>query len=318
LLVVLASPASLISIGATAGMIILVWEIIGSLLLAVPRCQVVMVPFSLAMHAILAVIGFVDFATLAFPLLFTFIPANYYQVLNKNANLRLSRLRVDRAHAYLAINVIGGAYTGIYTHIAPLFNKFFVTGMLFNLAALVFIWPILYTLFSPSPPEWGGVPVLNRDMPKFLYLFPVLLVLYALTPYFGLRTAGNFTMYSNLRTEGSTSNHLLLGSNPIKFWEYQEDVVRIIEIDDDAGEAIHHYDRFRSGLLLPVVEFRKWIYRWTQAGAEVPLEFEYRGKIYSTKDIVNDPEWRTDERTWEMVLMDFRGVQPSGPKECSW
>ena len=317
LLVVLASPTFLRSIGTVAGMVILLWELIGALLLAVPRFQVVVVPFSLAMHGILAVVGFVDFATLALPLLFTFVPSNYYQVLNRPANLRFFGL-VHRVHIYLAINLIGAAYTGVYTHIVPLVNNIFVTGMLFNLAALVFIWPILSTLFSPSPPTWGGVPVLNQNMPKFLYVFPVLLVLYPMTSYVGLRTAGNFSMYSNVRTEGSGSNHFLLRNNPIKIWDYQEDVVRIIEIDDEAGRVIHHYDRFQSGLQLPVIEFRKWIYKWTQAGSEVPLTFEYRGKIFSTKDIVKDPVWRTHERTWEMVLMDFRGIQPVGPNQCKW
>ena len=57
---------------------------------------------------------------------------------------------------------------------------------------------------------------------------------------------------------------------------------------------------------------------WTQAGFEVPLTLEYRGKIYSTKDIVKDPVWRTDERTWEMVLMDFRAIQPDGHNLCRW
>jgi hypothetical protein len=318
LLVLLASPTSLREIGAATGIVIILWELIGSLLLAVPRFQVVMVPFSLAMHAILAVVGFVDFGTLAFALLFTFVPADYYQMLNRPVNLRFSGLLVDRAHVYFAITLIGAAYTGIYDHIYPLLNKFFVTGMLFNFAVLVFIWPILSALFSPSPPVWRGVSIFNNNMPEFLYLFPVLLVLYAMTSYVGLRTAGNFSMYSNLRTEGSGSNHFLLRDNPMKIWDYQQDVVRIIKIDDGAGAAIHHYDRFRSGLQLPVVEFRKWIYEWTQAGFEVPLTFEYHGRIHSTKDIVKDSEWSTDERTWEMLLLDFRAVQPDGPKECTW
>jgi hypothetical protein len=51
---------------------------------------------------------------------------------------------------------------------------------------------------------------------------------------------------------------------------------------------------------------------------EVPLTFEYHGRIHSTKDIVKDSEWSTDERTWEMLLLDFRAVQPDGPKECTW
>ncbi|MGH3145884.1 MAG: hypothetical protein ACRDTR_08800, partial [Rubrobacter sp.] len=187
-------------------------------------------------------------------------------------------------------------------------------------ALLVFVWPILSTIFSPSPrPVWGGVPVLNRRMPRFMLVFPVLLLLFGMTSYLGLRTAGNFSMFSNLRTEGDLTNHLLLRSNPIKVWGYQEDaVVFIKKVDADVAEVIHGYPRPRRGEELPVVELRKWIYEWTRAGYAVPMRFEYRGEIHATRDIVKDPVWRTEERDWEMVLMDFRVIQPDRPNRCRW
>ena len=302
---------------------VICWELIGGLLLAVPRFQVAILPFSLTMHAVLAMVGFVDFGALAFSLLFTFVPLNYYQVLNSHVTLRSFRLQIHRAHVYFIINVIGGILSGIHIYIYPFLDSLYelklFSGLLFNLAVLIFIWPILSTVFSPSRrPVWGGVSVLSRRMPKFMFEFPVLLLLFAMTSYVGLRTAGNLSMFSNLRTEGNSSNHLLLRSNPIKVWNYQEDVVRFTEIDDEFGEIIHHYPRPLRGRELPVIEFRKWIYEWTRAGHAVPVTFEYRGEIYSTKDIVKDPVWRTDERNWEMVLMDFRVIQPHGPNECRW
>ena len=115
-------------------------------------------------------------------------------------------------------------------------------------------------------------------------------------------------MFSNLRTEGTSSNHLLFRSNPIKVWGYQEDVVRFMEI--------RH--AWLKGNSLPIVEFRKVIYEWTQAGQTVPLELEYRGETYSTEDIVKDPVWRTEKRNWEMMLLDFRVIQPEGPNQCRW
>jgi len=142
-----------------------------------------------------------------------------------------------------------------------------------------------------------------------MFVFLVLLFLYGMTPYLGLRTAGNFTMFSNLRTEGTFSNHLLLRSNPIKVWGYQEDVVRFMDMRDASGLKENS---------LPIVEFRKAIYDWTKAGQTVPLELEYRGEIYSTEDIVKDPVWRTEKRNWEMMLLDFRVIQPEGPNLCRW
>jgi len=142
-------------------------------------------------------------------------------------------------------------------------------------------------------------------------------LLHGLTSYLGLRTAGNFTMFSNLRTEGPASNHLLLSGNPVKLWHYQEDVVRFIRIDDRRSRIGYQYQPL-EGSLLPVVEFRKLIYRWTKAGAAVPMTFEYRGTIHSTTDITRDPEWETRSRDWAMRLLDFRVIQPNGPNACRW
>ena len=46
--------------------------------------------------------------------------------------------------------------------------------------------------------------------------------------YLGFRTAGNFTMFSNLRTEGTRSNYLLLARDPLKIGGYQANVVRFL------------------------------------------------------------------------------------------
>jgi hypothetical protein len=295
------------------------WELFGGLLLTVPRFQLAILAFSLTMHAALALVGFVDFGTLALSLLFAFVPSDYVRMLTVPATLPFSGLRIRRVHIYFVINAVGGALSGVDALIYPFFGSLLISGVFFDIAVLVFIWPILSAVFSPSRrPVWGGVRILNSSMPRYMFVFLVALFLFGTTSYLGLRTAGNFSMFSNLRTEGNTSNHFLMRSNPIKIWGYQEDVVRVIEIDDDAGDVVHHYQRPLRGYELPVVEFRKWIYEWTEAGMTVPIKFEYRGEIHSTKDIVNDPVWHTDKRNWEMMLMDFRPIQPGGSNQCRW
>jgi hypothetical protein len=67
------TPAALrLSAALATAILVICWELIGGLLLAVPRFQVAILPFSLTMHAVLAMVGFVDFGALAFSLLFTF------------------------------------------------------------------------------------------------------------------------------------------------------------------------------------------------------------------------------------------------------
>jgi len=311
--------APALAIGMVAAAAVLGWELAGSLLLTVPRLQAAILAFSLSMHAALALVGFADFGALALALLFSFVPASYQQVLIVDGGVRIRGFVVHRVHIYGAIGIAVTLFSGTRVVVQRLPHEPLIAGLLFDLAVLIAIWPILATVFSPSPrPVWGGVRILNRRMPAFLYVFPVVLVLMGMTPYLGLRTAGNFSMFSNLRTEGDTSNHLLLGANPLKVWGYQEDIVWIVDIDDRVGQRIHHYDQSPRGYALPVVEFRKWIQEWSRAGDHVPLTYGYRGELHTTDDIVTDPRWRTDSRTPAMVLLDFRVIQPGQPNWCRW
>ena len=298
--------------------IVVIWEIVGSILLLIPSWQISVFLFSLLMHLVLAPIGFVDFGSLAMALWVTFIPENYYTLLNKSVKISLVKLRISRCLLYVLINVLGGIISGIYYLAYPNFNLDAIAGIIFIISVLVIIRPLITKLLI-APNSWQGVQVTNGKMPKFMYIFLAVIFLYGATPYLGLRTAGNFSMFSNLRTEGAISNHLLLGNNLLKIWNYQEDVVKFIEIDDEKAKIGHKYRPLKDHYL-PVVEFRKLIHKWTKAGYKVPLIFEYNNKIYTTPDIVNDPMWRTSQRNWEMILMDFRVIQPNNgePNYCRW
>lgn len=303
------APGVLAPVVLGMAVMVILWELVGGVLLAFPRVQAPVLAFSWSMHASLALVGFVDFGGFALALLFTFVPGPYRELLMGRLELPLLRRPVFRAHVYLAICLVTGVVSA--------FNHGLVPGLLFNLAALIFIWPVLRAAVAADRPSWPGVPIRGRATPRWMLAFPVLLLLHGLTSYLGLRTAGNFSMFSNLQTEGERSNHLLLGGNPLKLWGYQEDAVRFLRIDDRRARIGYQYQPL-NGSRLPVVEFRKLISRWTAAGMTVPLTFLYRGRIHSTRDIVNEPAWRTDDWDWEMRLMDFRVIQSQGPNECRW
>jgi hypothetical protein len=235
---------------AMAGVVIS-WELVGGLLLAVPRLQAPVVAFSWLMHSTLVLIGFVDFGALALALLYTFVPRPYLDLLNQRVRVPITGRSMHRVQLYVAICVLSGMASGL--------NKLVASGLMFLVAELVLVWPVLAALVSPPPrPTWDGVPLSRGLTPRWMFVFPVLLLLHGLTPYLGLRTAGNFSMFSNLRTEGATSNHFLLGANPLKIWSYQEDLVRVIAIDDKWARIGYGYVPLK-GNLLPVVEFRKLI-----------------------------------------------------------
>lgn len=305
-----ASSAAMAFVILGMAVIVILWELVGGLLLLLPRAQAPVLAFCWMMHTTLSLIGFVDFEALALSLLFTFLPAEYLDPMTRRLRLPVLGRSIPRAHVYFAISVLAGVSSGLHRRL--------VAAVLFNAAVLVLSWPMLRALMAPAPrPRWRGVGLSSRLTPTWLYAVPVVLLLHGLTSYSGLRTAGNFSMFSNLRTEGPSSNHLLLSGNPLKRWSYQEDVVRFTAIDDGAAAIGYNYQPL-AGQALPVVEFRKLIYAWGSAGRVVPMAFEYRGEPHTTADIARDPVWRTTARSWEMRLMDFRVIQPGGPNRCRW
>ena len=302
----------------STAIIVIVWELAGSILLFIPACQAAVFFISMFMHLVLAPIGFVDFGALIFALWLVFIPQNYCANFNIPVKIPRRNFKFNRSLVYVALNIIGGIIAGVYHLVYPHFNNKALTGIIFITSVLIVIAPSVKAILN-NPKSWQGISLVDRQTPLFLYIFVLILSFWAMTPYLGLRTAGNFSMFSNLRTERDVSNHLLLGSNPLKIWKYQENVVNFIEINDEKAKVGHKYRPLKDNYL-PVVEFKKLIHKWTKAGYKVPLVFEHNGRVYNTSDIVNDPVWRTPKRNWEMVMMDFRIIQPDRgePNYCRW
>ncbi|MGK7960713.1 hypothetical protein [Crocosphaera sp.] len=297
--------------------VVVAWELVGGIFLLIPQLQGPMILYSWIMHSVLALIGFVDFGSLILPFLIMFIPDNYYQLLGDSLTLP-NKVKVKRIYLYIYLTLLLGFLSLINHHFLPINNWKTIAGILFNLAAIILLFPILQERFSKSQPmQWQGVPIIISKSSNMLLIFPIVLFLFGMTSYFGLRTAGNFSMFSNLKTEGEGSNHLLLRNNPLKIWNYQEDSVYFLEIDDKKYKTGHQY-RTLKGHSLPVVEFKKLILKWKKVGYEVPMTFEYKGQIYITNNIVNDPTWKTDKTNWKMYFMDFRIIQKESPNSCRW
>ncbi len=306
-----------------AAVFTLVWELGGGVLLWIRRWQAPMLLVSWVLHTVLAMMVFFDFSSLAFALLLTFLPrAQWDLILQRPIGTR--GLQIDRVSCYFFLNVLVACLAGIYFYRHGLdrsgFDRSFHRwqGLGLNFGFLCFVWPVVREAgrFRRGI-GWAGVPMWNRQVPKVWAVLPLFLIFYGMNPYLGLRTAGTFTMFSNLRTEGETSNHLLFASNPLKFWGYQEDVVEIVELDPrHASEA----RKSLVGYLLPVVEFKKQIYGWRRAGlTDLAAVYRYDGATYRTSDIVADNVWNVRSRDLEMFLLDFRVIQQdASPNRCRW
>ena len=275
------------------------------------------------MHLIFVLINFTAFGALALALLSTFIPQSYYQLLINNLYIKIFKFKVNRVYLYFVLNALGGIVEGINYRIHSITNFRIIIEFLFYLSVIIVIYPLVSVIFLPiaKRPIWTGVSIFNSKMPKLMLFFPLFLLTFGFSPYLGLGTAGTFSMFSNLKTEGSTSNHLLLSQNPFKIFKYQEDTVKFYVAFSEKNNQKFYLDlnnRRFAGNSLPLVEFKKSIYNWTKNNEKVSMMFKYQGKAYPTRDIVNDPTWKTSKRNWEMKLMNFRLISSVEPNECSW
>ncbi|MGK7755129.1 MULTISPECIES: hypothetical protein [unclassified Roseovarius] len=81
-----------------------------------------------------------------------------------------------------------------------------------------------------------GVTPMWTSKPGFLWVFFVLVVINSLSPYIGLKTTTSVAMYSNMRTEGGTNNHLFMPRVPL--FHIQDDLVEIVDSNNEQIEEL--------------------------------------------------------------------------------
>ena len=183
------------------------------------------------------------------------------------------------------------------------YKNTFIEGLIFDIGFVIFI----YTFFkSYSAKEYTYAKKFNT------LLIPIILIinLWTLKGYFGLGNAGNLTMFSNLVTEKSTNNHLLIDTKKTKLFDFEENSVEIIYLKNKNIK-----ENF-NGYKLPLVEFNFLVNYWNKTYTDkVPCKLIYKGKTFETDDI------RTSEFNkikWWYKYLSFRKIQTKGSNECRW
>lgn len=302
--------------------VVLLWQLIEGPLLFVRRLQAPILLISLILLGTIAASGIPMFPAALMPLLFVFVPDHVFTWWRSQSLLRVGQWEIHFVYLCLFLNLFGASITYISQSISATYGIEIVPPgvgkMFFLLGIILLLTPLLRGLLSADRKwRWEGVDVLDGKPPGTQLLFPLILLLWGMTPYLGLRTTGNFSMFSNLKTEGPLSNHILLANNPIKIWNYQEDRVKIIEIDEQVAKAGHHYDSL-TGNSLPVAEFKKMVIIWRESGRKVAMTYEYKSDSVRTLDIARDQNWSDTGRNWETFWLDFRPVQGPGQNQCQW
>lgn len=143
-------------------------------------------------------------------------------------------------------------------------------------------------------------------LPAWLWLAPALAFLNGLTPYLEIKTGFGWNMYSNLRTVGGQSNHMLIPHT----WDLtgaQRDLVRIESSSDPNLQQLHdgHY-----GLVLS--EFQEYAHRFPDSSAT----YIWKGRTYYAAHLGDDPLLSPPINLIGLKLLSFRVVDLEDRERC--
>jgi hypothetical protein len=148
--------------------------------------------------------------------------------------------------------------------------------------------------------------------PAALAPFPALVFLNGLCPYVGAKTETAFAMYSNLRTEGGSTNHLLV-PRPLALFPYQTDLARVLSSSDTELQALAE-----AGHPVPFFTLRRRLAELARAGVGgVRLSYVRGGRTLTTEAAERDAELARPPSAFELRFLRVRTILPPDANACS-
>jgi hypothetical protein len=142
------------------------------------------------------------------------------------------------------------------------------------------------------------------------------------TPYLGFKTIVSYSMFSNLRTEGGQSNHLLIPSEQFFLFSYQNDLAFVRSIGLHSGEKLPPYPRWFKELPIrvPFAEIRRAFLQRKDLGlSNASIIYKRSERLYQVKNVFEDPEIMKPSNFFEKKFLAFRAVQNDGEvSQCRW
>jgi len=171
---------------------------------------------------------------------------------------------------------------------------------LLPLGLFVWLWYRQSAFFQPSAHSF-------RPIPPVFWVLPALLIFDGINPYLGLKTDTAFAMYSNLRSEGGRTNHLIW-RHPLALAKYQEDLVQILESNDHALEAAA-----QRGWPMPFFDLRRRISSQVREGGKnISVTYIRNGELTRVEAAELVPELATRPSLLERKLLKFRAITREG------
>jgi len=304
--------------------LVVVLEITESIGLMFRRTQLFALYSFILLHIYLSLGGFIDFAAVCISLMIAFIPAKNFQNYQHYFSQKIDILfvKIDRIYFY----VMCVTCIGLIILIERTFNIIqtsnhriiiFISGLLF-IANLVFLsWYFLKKIFTDRIFVWESENLFYR-IPFQAYSFIALLIFQGSQNYLGLSTAGTFSMFSNLRTEGGSSNHLILKDNPLEIFDFQKDLVYIETIKPPYYQLNYTTNNIKNRVI-PRLVFEEYLYNLSQMNiSNVDIILEYRNKKLLVKNILKNSNWTPNKLNFKHKYLYFRKIYLSNDVPCVW
>lgn len=291
-------------------------------LLAVPRLRFWGLLLGVGFHSILALASFYDFATVVFAVYVLLVPTEVFAALAPRTTV-LRRVALTGFAAHVLLSVVSSSADSPASPIGLPWHTLLV------LTWAVAVIPFMVTLLRGyRAAESDGVRTPNwRLCPLVLLIAPLLALANGVTPYVGLKTVANFSMFSNLHTEEGATNHLLPGVPALELADYLRDTVTVVglELPEQPGDmtALSRQTRWMNEeppVRIPWLELRRTVLLWKDAGITgIRIAYLHDGPPRVVDDATKDHVLAAPLPWWQRHLLAFRAVDSgSGADICRW
>ncbi|MCB9427153.1 MAG: hypothetical protein H6584_09055 [Flavobacteriales bacterium] len=249
----------------------------------------------LGFHFYLNFITFYSFSALAVFLVFGSLYSDF-DVINKKVKIGLK--------VYLISNLIVLLLNSWFkSQGSDLAFSYFILGIIYNAGLLCFSVPLLIS-YKVQKTKEGFKPL------WLVYFIIPAIIIWNLKSYIGLGNSGNLTMFSNLITESSRSNHILFNTHSTKIVDWEEDKVEILSLSD----TLSSYEL--EGYTIPVIEFNYLTSEWSkQYNNPLRAVIVHHTDTLRIEDLSNS---KYNSIEWWYKYVPFRKVRSNGDSPCVW
>ncbi|MDP1806605.1 MAG: hypothetical protein Q8K72_15620, partial [Acidimicrobiales bacterium] len=252
---------------------------------------------------------FYDFSSVMFALLVLFLPHSFGSWVGERVGSIRARLALRGPRLPVVARVVGvgvpvALVLVVIGDVTDARGSLLVGWWPWQVAGVLIVGAVIRYV-RQRPPAYGSGWRIWPHHVAYLVV-PLLLVGNGLTPYLELKTAFGWNMYSNLRTVGGESNHLLLGRSFPVLGEQDE----LVEIIRSSSADLESYAE--AGYGLPYLQLRAYL-------ADHPDEsitYERGGERITLRRASDRPELVEPVPVWQRKFQVFRAVDLTSPERC--